>query len=134
MYCAGKYICHSRASWMTVKILSMRERINKLIWDYVFVDMTIIPFTALGIIWRIIWFCIGSCHHLRYSLNSAVKTELVSLLLWPYHMPREFNKIFVTVTYIPPDANRDIAGGVLYDIIFKTENNTACYQNCYWEL
>ena len=40
----------------------------------------------------------------------------------PYDLPREFNKIFIIVVYIPPNVNIKNAEILLYDAVCKIEN------------
>ena len=47
--------------------------------------------------------------------------EFVSLSLRPFYLPREFGRIFLTVVYIPPDANYSIAADIISDLVQRQE-------------
>ena len=49
--------------------------------------------------------------------------EFMTLSLRPFYLPREFNKVLVTIVYIPPDADARTAQNQLYEAINKTEEN-----------
>ena len=62
----------------------------------------------------------------RWCENICVKEsrclpdiELMTISLRPYYLPREFNIIFITIMYIPPDAKKENAIQVLLDVIAR---------------
>ena len=53
----------------------------------------------------------------------TVDIELLSVSLRPYYLPREFTNIFLTLVYIPPDANKENAVDTLQQNINRLSNN-----------
>ena len=49
--------------------------------------------------------------------------EYISIKCRPFYLPREFNCVFITATYIPPDANASMALTKLHDCISKQLNS-----------
>lgn len=61
--------------------------------------------------------------HVRHKFCS-VDIMLIAIGLRPFYLPREFNQIFVTVVYIQPRANVEIAFEKLADITHKLEQQS----------
>ena len=66
----------------------------------------------------------------QWCSNICVKNELctpdievLSLSLRPYYLPREFTNIFLTLVYIPPDANKENAINILQQTTNRLSNN-----------
>ena len=61
----------------------------------------------------------------NYTLREAVclgDIELLSMSFRPFYLPREFGQIFVTLVYIHPEADKDVATGLIHDTVAKQEN------------
>ena len=67
----------------------------------------------------------------KWCKNSCVKEkycdehiEFLTVSLRPFYLPREFNNIYVTLVYIPPSANYNLASDKLVESINNIENNS----------
>ena len=49
--------------------------------------------------------------------------EYLTVSLRPYYLPREFNKVYITIAYIPPSADVKNAENILHDAVCKMENS-----------
>ena len=54
---------------------------------------------------------------------SVADIECLTLSIRPFYLPREFTKVFITIVYIPPNANVKNAEQILHNIVIKTEND-----------
>jgi ribosome assembly protein 1 len=66
----------------------------------------------------------------RWCNNATLKKlhcddniELLMISCRPYYMPREFNNIYITVVYIPPDGNFTRATEILTDCVTMMDDN-----------
>jgi hypothetical protein len=63
-----------------------------------------------------------------YTIRAQVCTkdiELLAVSFRPFYLPREFGQLFVTVVYIPPDANTQAASNTILDITQTLEGLSA---------
>ena len=65
------------------------------------------------------WCSDVSMHDKRCNEN----IEYIVLSLRPFYLPREFNKIYVIVVYIPPGSDVKESENILSEVVRKTENS-----------
>ena len=67
----------------------------------------------------------------RWCSNISIKQqqcspdiELLTVALHPFYLPREFPRLLVTVVYISPSANVDVAANKIHDVILDLKTSS----------